>query len=53
MRLYRVALPHPNMGWSQSNLVTLKEAIRMLNSWKSMGYKEIKIIDTTITKEKK
>ena len=51
MKIYRVAIIYPNLPTSKSNLVTLAEAIRMFNSWKIMGYKNVKIIDTTI-KEK-
>ena len=51
MKIYKVAIIYPNLPTSKSNLVTLTEAIRIINSWKSMGYENVKLIDTTI-KEK-
>ena len=47
MKIYRVAIIYPNLPTSKSNLVTLTEAIRMINAWKSMGYENVKLIDTT------
>ena len=46
MKIYRVAIVYPNLPTSKSNLVTLTEAIRMINAWKSMGYENVKLIDT-------
>ena len=47
MKIYKVAIIYPNLPTSKSNLVTLAEAIRMISSWKSMGYENVKLIDTT------
>ena len=53
MKIYKVFLNGVDMSFCIPALLSWKEALREYKIYKGQGYKDVKIIDTTTTKEKK
>ncbi len=48
MRIYKVFLNGVDMVFCTPDLLTWKEALREYQIYKGQGYKDVKIVDTTL-----